>query len=99
MEEDDTGTNGRDKPRRGRPAYRRAACQIVVVVVVVVVVAGRQWSLIHNIPNQYVFDHGVRRKQSESLLLLSTCWLIQKSFSNSFLVVNLNYQRSLFINY
>jgi len=65
VEEDDTGTNGRDKPRRGRPAYRRAACQIVVVVVVVVVVAGRQWSLIHNIPNQYVFDHGVRRKQSE----------------------------------
>lgn len=96
MEEDDTGTNGRDKPRRGRPAYRRAACQIVVVVVVVVVVAGRQWSLIHNIPNQYVFDHGVRRKQSE---LLSTCWLIQISFSNSFLVVNLKYQRSLFINY
>jgi hypothetical protein len=77
VEEDDTGTNGRHKPLPGRPAYRRAACRIVVVVVVVVVVvAGRQRSLIRNIPNQYVFDHGVRWKQSENLLLLSTCWLI-----------------------
>jgi hypothetical protein len=79
VEEDDTGTSGRQKPRRARPAYRRAACQMVVVVVV----AGRQCTLIHNIPNQCVFDHGVRWKPSASIHLL----VDPDSFpSNSFLV-------------
>lgn len=87
VEEDGTGTSGRQKPRLARPAYRRAACQMVVV-------AGRQCSLIHNIPKQCVFDHGVRRKQSAPIHLL----VDPDSFSsNSSLVTDRNCLRSFYL--